>query len=337
MRLALPLALLMSLLATAQDGFDEAIDRLESFVREREVRPLEAAPEWAKRDGKPIFRFAQYADIHHQTGQHQEILRAIEFTNTTLAPDWVILTGDNIADPVTEEHQRELKEILDERLACAYYVVKGDNDERDYEKVFGSSRWSFDCGGVHFVGLGLDYDAEGVGIGYLDRSTYRWLSKDLSANRNEPTVLFMHVNLVPPDFLDAARLGLVLSWRRNLVATITGHLHMDLEARVGQVTHIMAPAIGPHPGHGIKLYEVHEDHITVKTYEVADGTYAFANKWQRIPFPRRLRADRSRGAQVVNYAAADPFPTRWTEGLSNLESTGREWVGRLFRALSPEK
>ena len=215
--------------------------------------------------------------------------------------------------------------------------MKGDNDERDFEKVFGSSRWSFDCGGVHFIGLGLDFDAEGVGIGYLDGSTYRWLSKDLKANRDEPTILFMHVNLVPPDFLDAARLGLTLSWRRSLVATITGHLHMDLEARVGQVTHIMAPAVGPHEGHGIKVYEVHEDHITVKTYEVVEGKYAFTNKWQRIPFPRRLRADRSKGSQVADLAAADPLPTQWTEGLSTFETTGRDWVGRLFRAFSPEK
>ncbi len=338
---AAALALAVSVAAWAEDkdsGFNQAVGRLESFVRSREVKPLDEEPSWAENDGAPLVRFVQYSDIHHNKGGHDaDLARAIEFTNAQIKPDWVVCTGDNISGPYTEAHHKELKGILDGELKCPYYIIKGDNDERDFETVFGSSRWSFDCAGVHFIGVGLDNDAEGIGIGYLDGSTYSWLAKDLREHKDEPTVFFMHVNMVPPDFLDAPRLGAVLSLRRNLVATVTGHLHMDLEERVGQVTHIIAPAIGPNPRHGIKLYEVHEDHITVKTYDVVDGRYAFANKWQEIPFPKRLRADAGKGKAVVEYAAADPLPTTWSPGLVAFDAGARDWLGRLYRLVGGGK
>ncbi|MEK7867157.1 MAG: metallophosphoesterase [Planctomycetota bacterium] len=327
-------ALALSVLLVGACLADDDVWRLMQEARKAaeglEVQPLAEAPEWARDEAPPIFRFVQFSDIHHW--EDSTFTRAIEFTNREVKPDWAVLTGDNLSAPYTEEHQRHLKDLLG-TLACPSYVMKGDNDAREFEKVFGSSRWSFDCGGVHFVAAALDYDAEGAGIGHLDRSTWKWLRADLDANRDEPTIFLMHVNVVPPDFLDAARLGLELSRRGNVVATVTGHIHDDLEYRVGRMTHIVCPGLGPHERHGFKLYEVHEDHITVKTYEVEGEAYVFANKWQRIPFPERLHADASKGKDVVGFAAADPLPTTFTPGLTRVRDGAEELFGRLSRAL----
>lgn len=324
------LTLLLALTCQADDDVWRLMQEVRKAAERFEVEPLPEPPAWAKDEGAPIFRFVQYADIHHW--EDSGLLLAIDHTNREIKPDWVVLTGDNISAPYTEEHHRHLKGLL-ERLSCPSYVIKGDNDAREFEKVFGSSRWSFDCGGVHFVAAALDYDAEGAGIGYLDRSTWRWLRTDLDAHRDRPTIFFMHVNVVPPDFLDAARLGLELSLRGNVVATITGHIHDDLEYRVGRMTHILCPGLGPHGRHGFKSYDVYADHITVRTYEVEGDAYAFANKWQRIPFGRRLRADASKGKAVVNFAAAEPLPTTFTPGLTRAKNGAEDVIGRLSRAL----
>lgn len=326
--------LALSLLCAAACQADDDVWRLMQEARKAaerfELQPLAQAPDWAQDEGAPIFRFVQYADIHHW--EDSNLVRAIEYTNREVKPDWVVLTGDNISGPYTEEHQRHLKDLLG-TLSCPSHVVKGDNDAREFETVFGSSRWSFDCGGLHFVAIALDYDAEGAGIGYLDRSTWKWLRADLDANRDVPTIFFMHVNVVPPDFLDAARLGFELSRRGNVVATITGHIHDDMEYRVGRMTHILCPGLGPHERHGFKAYDVYEDHISAKTYEVEGDAYVFANKWQRVPFGKRLRADASKGKEVADYAAADPLPTTFTPGLTRVRSGAEDLMGRLSRAL----
>lgn len=335
MRHATPFVLLcLALTCRADDDAWRLMQATRKAAERWEVKPLAEAPAWARDEGTPIVRFVQYADIHHW--EDSTFVRAIEFTNSDVKPDWVVLTGDNIVGPVTAEHHQHLQGLLG-RLGCPFYAIKGDDDSRDYEKVFGSSRWSFDCAGLHFIGAAIDYDADGAGIGYFDKSTWTWLSGDLDAHRDEPTVFFFHENVVPPDFMDAARLGLELSRRRNVVATVTGHIHNDLEYHVGQMTHICCPGLGPHERHGFKLYEVHEDHITVKTYEVDGEKYVFANKWQRIAFPSHLRADASKGKEVTGYAAADPLPTTFTPGLTRVSTGVGSLISRLSRALLGSK
>lgn len=328
--LALGFLFLLAATARADDDVWWLEQQAAKAARKLEVKPQAEPPPWARQEPEPIVRFAQLSDIHH--GDDTNFLRAREFLNTAIRPDWVVVTGDNLAPPYDAGHQQHMKDLLG-GLTCPFYVIKGDNDARDFEQVFGSSRWCFDCGGLHFVAAALDYDAEGAGIGGLDRSSYRWLEADLAAHAGQPTIFFFHENVVPPDFLGAAHLGVVLAHPRSVVATLSGHLHDDLEYRLGETTHIACPALGPHERHGFKVYAVHEDHITVKTYEVEGDAYVFAHKWQRIGFPRHLRADPTQGNAVTGYAAAEPRPTRFDPTLTRFSERAQGFLKRLSRLL----
>lgn len=75
----------------------------------------------------------------------------------------------------------------------------------------------------------------------------------------------------------------------------------------------------------------------MKTYEVEEEKYVFANKWQRIDFPSHLRADASKGKAVTGYAAADPLPTTFTPGLTRVSTGFGKLLSRLSRALLGSK
>lgn len=132
-------AFALTVLFVGACGADDDVWRLMQEARKAaeglEVKPLAEAPEWANGEATPIFRFVQFAYIHHW--EDSTFVRAIEFTNREVKPDWAVLTGDNLSAPYTEEHHRHLKDLLG-TLSCPSYVMKGDNDAREFETVFGS-------------------------------------------------------------------------------------------------------------------------------------------------------------------------------------------------------
>jgi hypothetical protein len=299
------------------------------------VRPRKQPPAWVARDGAPILRFAQIADVHFHGDDRAHLDLAVAFLNDGLRPAFVVFTGDNAScGPARNvEVLGTLKAILDAGLRMPYFMVKGDNDARGYEQVFGSSNWAFSAGGMRFVGIGLDQDAEGSGVGFSTQ--HDWVLEQIRVRPDRPAALFVHESILPPTFLDAFRLGPKLAREPNLVLVAAGHLHKDVELRWNRITHITCPSLLKTPGSGIKLYEAHADHLTVKTFEVKEGTYAFADKWQRVPFPRGVRLPAGAEPAIAERTEAPPAPTEfWVmpDGTTNLEDwlrrTARRWEER---------
>ena len=288
---------------------------LYAVARSFEVQPLAARPAWATDPTPPLLRFAWMSDLHLDGGERTAMIRAACHTvRDLIRPDLVIVTGDNCAwDPpvrgdrarLPQAHRRHLafQDFIKAEIGLPAVVLPGDNWPWDFDKVFGSSRFSFHAAGLHLVFLSPDRRAPSMeGCSRFDPPTWEWLEKDLEANRERPTLVFTHENLIPPTFLDAPRLLQVLHRHPQVLATFTGHLHLDLEFRRQGLVHLLCPAFAAGGRPGFKTVALYPDRLVVNTWEQDPGGGAFVStlKWQRIDIPegplRRALAplDRSR-------------------------------------------
>ena len=254
--------------------------------RKYELKESEEVPAWAAADPEALFRFAHMTDIHYSEARREILVEAIAFANEAGCA-FTVITGDN-AGSSDFERQQHFKEILDAHFAHPYYIVRGDNWPQRFGEVFGDADWGFRYGGVYFMGASLDRDVLNDGIGVFDEETWAWMRAGLEANAGRPVVFFMHENVVPPTFLDAGRLRGELERGGNVVATVTGHLHSDYETRSGMTVHLVGPSLGIHPEHGFKVFEVHKDHMTVRTVKRREGSYRYVKLYQLIRFPARM-------------------------------------------------
>ena len=269
-----------------------------------ELKESADVPERARDEPKPLWRFVHITDTHYHPGLAGHVRDALRFISNEVEPRFVVFTGD-LAPPALG---RALKGIIDQGLGVPWHAVRGDNWPQGFSKTFGDANWSFVCGGMGFVGASLDRDIVGVGIGVFEDDTYEWIRSRLDAHKRRPTILFMHQNLMPPTFLDAARLRLDVEARPNVVATVTGHLHYDYATRLGRVLHMVGPGFGPHPEHPFKVFDVHADHITVRTVKWRDGKFQYVRLYQRVDFPPGMKLDPpSSQARRAEWMRADKY------------------------------
>jgi hypothetical protein len=274
---------------TAAQGVPRDVqDRFKKVLKEMEVKSREALPPWAAGTSPPLFRFAQISDIHLRPDREKLLIQAAGFLNREVEPVFVAITGDNAGGSRVEQQQR-LKCLLEEHLDAPFRIVRGDNWARNFAKVFGSTRYAFECGGIRFVFTGLDRDDEGRGIGRFDEDTWEWMKKEVAPAEPRSVVLFLHENVQPPVFVDAGRLDALLERSPSVAATFTGHLHFDLEFQASRVKHILAPGLGPHEKHPFKVCDVHEKRIVVRTVEWDGERFRWAPKYQKIDLPHPAR------------------------------------------------
>ncbi|NLF16633.1 MAG: hypothetical protein GX595_05160, partial [Lentisphaerae bacterium] len=141
---------------------------LYAVARSFEVRPLAARPAWATDPTPPLLRFAWMSDLHLDGGERTAMIRAACHTvRDLIRPDLVIVTGDNCAwDPpvrgdrarLPQAHRRHLafQDFIKAGIGLPAVVLPGDNWPWDFDKVFGSSRFSFHAAGLHLVFLSPD-------------------------------------------------------------------------------------------------------------------------------------------------------------------------------------
>jgi len=334
--------LLATLLAQPEDY--NIYHRMARFVREYEIKELEKVPSWYP-PGEVRFRFVQVTDVHLNRQREKSLEKACSFINKQVRPAFVVFTGDNSggSDISRQEHFRDLVERL---LEAPFFVLRGDNWARNFTGVFGSFQWSFDCGGIHFIGSGLDVDVENLGIGHFLPETLGWLKGELEKSARRPVVYFQHENIQPPTFLDAGRLDGLFESSGNVLLTLTGHLHRDLESRTGRVLHVVGPALGPHPRHGFKVVEVYGDQLVVRTVELVEGAYRYVRKYQRVRIPEELGKGLKREkAEISHLKKRPPRDTTFDSSLllrqpeigivlfQYASKTGK--LGELLKALSP--
>jgi hypothetical protein len=285
---------------TQQMGRNDVYRAAQNF----ELKPLTEKPDWAGSPEQRLFRFAWLSDCHLTQGERYRIFSlACRTLRKTVKPIFVAITGDNCAfqappepgvQPQTPDVLRQIafKEALEQELALPYAVIPGDNWPWGFSTVFGPFQYSFDVGGLHAVFVAPDASATGVeGCAALDPGTWQWLRADLAANRDRPTLVFLHEPVVPPSTAYSGDLLNLLKEFPSVIGTMAGHIHLDLEFRRRDITHILCPSLGVNPAHGFKVVDVYPDRIVLNTweYDPQTETYTETLKWQKIDIPKQLR------------------------------------------------
>jgi 3',5'-cyclic AMP phosphodiesterase CpdA len=186
-------------------------------------------------------------------------------------PSFMIHTGDITHLSKAAEFDDAEKIISQARLDVHY--VPGEHDIIDEEaKLYkerygrgskGDGWYSFDAGGVHFVGLVNVKNLKAGGMGSLGADQLGWLADDLKAkSTSTPVVVFAHIPLwvVYEQWgwgTDDGAQALALLKRFGSVTVLNGHIHQVMQKVEGNVafhtarsTAFAQPAPGSAPSPG---------------------------------------------------------------------------------------
>ena len=180
-------------------------------------------------------------------------------------PSFMIHTGDITHLSKVSEFDDAERIISQARLDVHY--VPGEHDviddgvklygERYGRGTKGAGWYSFDAGGVHFVGLVNVVDLKAGGLGNLGNDQLAWLEDDLkSRSASTPIVVFAHIPLwvVYPQWGWGTEDGeRVLGYLKRFgsVTVLNGHIHQIIQKVEGNVTfHTARSTAFPQPAPG---------------------------------------------------------------------------------------
>jgi 3',5'-cyclic AMP phosphodiesterase CpdA len=180
-------------------------------------------------------------------------------------PSFMIHTGDITHLSKPAEFDNADRVISQAGLDVHY--VPGEHDLLDEEvklyrdrygkKAKGAGWYSFDSGGVHFIGLVNVVNLKAGGLGNLGEDQLKWLADDLKGKSAEaPIVVFAHIPLWTVyeqwgwGTDDGAR-AIALLKRFGSVTVLNGHIHQVMQKVEGNVAFHTAMATAfPQPAPG---------------------------------------------------------------------------------------
>jgi 3',5'-cyclic AMP phosphodiesterase CpdA len=218
------------------------------------------------------FTFVQISDSHlgfdkpvnpNVTATFQEALEDV--AKLPKKPAFMIHTGDitHLSKPAQFDTGAQLMSATKLTL----HTVPGEHDilEEDgksYLNRFGKGTkgdgwYSFDAGGVHFIGLVNVVNLQGAGLGSLGHEQLEWLEDDVAhLTASTPIVVFAHVPLwiVYNDWgwgtADGAQ-ALAYLKKFGSVTVLNGHIHQTLQKVEGKVAfHTARSTAFPQPAPG---------------------------------------------------------------------------------------
>jgi 3',5'-cyclic AMP phosphodiesterase CpdA len=159
-----------------------------------------------------------------------------------------------------------LQQVLTE-LSLPVFYVPGEHDVleddgQSYLQRFGKGTqgagwYSFDQGGVHFIGLVNVVNLKAGGLGTLGTEQLEWLEKDVKRlTSSTPIVVFAHIPLwsVYPEWgwgTDDSARALSYLKRFGSVSVLNGHIHQVMQKVEGHITfHTAMSTAFPQPAPG---------------------------------------------------------------------------------------
>ncbi len=165
------------------------------------------------------FSFIHASDTHISLPTVSRVQKLKHLTDS-LKPSFVLITGDLIKDAlrVSEKEATSLYELYLEEIAkfsVPVYSIPGNHEifgierhkslvseihplygKKMFRSYLGPDYYSFNYGGVHFVGLNsVDYYDLWY-YGHVDSTQLKWLANDISSlNKEAPIVTFNHIPL----------------------------------------------------------------------------------------------------------------------------------------------
>jgi Icc protein len=203
------------------------------------------------------FTFVQISDTH--IGFHKEanpdvvgsLRRGIADINALAqAPAFVVHTGD-VSHLSRAEEFAQARDILTELHVDRVHTVPGEHDAIDdgvagYLKFFdhdgkGNAWYSFDQGGVHFIGLNNVLNFRKGTLASLGDEQLAWLKRDLAqVSRSTPIVVLAHIpmwTVYAPWGWGTADSSAAMALLRPFgsVTILNGHIHQVLQKVEGHV------------------------------------------------------------------------------------------------------
>jgi 3',5'-cyclic AMP phosphodiesterase CpdA len=219
------------------------------------------------------FTFLQISDSHigfdkpanpNALATLQEAIGKVK--SMPVQPAFMIHTGDITHLSKPAEFDNAQQAIGEAKLQVHY--VPGEHDIIDEERgkaylerygkgAKGAGWYSFDDGGVHFIGLVNVVDLKGGGLGNLGNEQLAWLEDDLKGkSASTPIVVFAHIPLwiVYPQWgwgTEDGMRALELLKPFGSVTVLNGHIHQLIQKVEGNVTfHTAMSTAFPQPAPG---------------------------------------------------------------------------------------
>lgn len=236
-------------------------------------------------------KFAQITDTHLSVANpytSRVLKAAVEDINNQPEIEFVVFTGDNIANP-KEDDLREFVTIV-KTLNVPYYIALGNSDVyksnglskvRYYEviremnifKLHNQKSPNHVFKKDNFVFLLVDGAKEVVPgtIGYYRKDTLVWLDKMLTKYSKNDVIICQHFPVEYPKEVES-RLKThrtyrvedykaVLNKHHNVLAILSGHFHINSETMDNGIYHISSPSLLTIP-HSYKIIDI----VTTKDF-----------------------------------------------------------------------
>lgn len=223
------------------------------------------------------FSFVQISDSHigfnkdpnvEPTSTLQQAIANVQ--SMPVRPAFMIHTGDisHLSKPAEFDTASEIigAARLDVHYVPGEHDVLSEGGQSYFDRFSkaGAPKWySFDQGGVHFIGLVNVLDLHGGGLGFLGDEQLAWLERDLkSRSSSTPLVVFAHIPLwsLYPEWgwgTDDSARALAMMKRFGSVTVLNGHVHQVAQKVEGEINFYTAlstafpqPAPGSAPGPG---------------------------------------------------------------------------------------
>ncbi len=210
------------------------------------------------------FSFLHISDLHilgeearqqHGADTGAILRQAVPLMNA-LQPDFIIASGDLISDE-SEESYRRLQKVLQSVKAPMHFLMGNHDDRAAFRRVFRPDEppsaepacEAFEVGGVRF--LLLDSVLPGKVEGELSAGQLAWLQRELAANPDRPTWIFLHHQPLPIYIRWVDALGLqnqeqflaILARHPQVRVVGYGHVHQVRRWRYRGVQFLSAPAL----------------------------------------------------------------------------------------------
>jgi 3',5'-cyclic-AMP phosphodiesterase len=217
-------------------------------------------------------RFVQISDSHigFNKDANKDVTATLREAVTKIKaaseqPSFVLHTGDLTHLSKPEEFDTLQQELTDLSLPVFYVPGEHDvlnDDGKSYLARFGKSTqgagwYSFDQGGVHFVGLVNVVNLKAGGLGTLGDEQLEWLERDVKGlSSSTPIVVFAHIPLwsVYQEWgwgTDDSVRALSYLKRFGSVSVLNGHIHQVMQKVEGHVTfHTAMSTAFPQPAPG---------------------------------------------------------------------------------------
>jgi plastocyanin len=236
--------------------------------------PIEQAAHGAmgRSAGVGGLRFVQISDSHigFDKPANTDVTATLRAAIATIKaapeqPSFILHTGDLTHLSKASEFDT-LQQVLAE-LSLPVFYVPGEHDVleddgKSYLQRFGKGTqgagwYSFDQGGVHFIGLVNVVNLKAGGLGMLGADQLEWLENDVKRlTSSTPIVVFAHIPLwsVYPEWgwgTDDSARALSYLKRFGSVSVLNGHIHQVMHKVEGHVSfHTAMSTAFPQPAPG---------------------------------------------------------------------------------------